>query len=770
MAAARNVEQDVEFRHDIEDIIGKPSVRLSGASVHEDRMKISPSFSIAISEQLSKWRFKRTESRLLGDISNISWHRKFAVEVLENHAFELFVGSLILFNLFLIIAETDATADGDSAPGWISFTNYMLITIYTLEVSAKLFAYHRRFFHCNWNIMDLSVISLDVMFIFLELVAGGMPKVSVFRIFRLVRLMRAFKAMSMFPELAMLLRGFMSAIRAIFWGMLLIVVFITIWSILAVQLIHPLNKEVARLDPNVYSGCERCPRAFQSVFQSNLTIFQTIVAGDSWGQLALPIIEHNPLAVLFFLCVLVTVGIAIMNLILAVIVDRAQGTKQESLEEIIKQKEKEFGEAAQHLLKLCSGLDSDHSGFLSKDEIMAGFESEEFAMNMTVMSLEKEDMCAIFDVLDDDGSGDVSYKELVKQLFRFRQPDLRTAIFELTRLHQKVQNLAAVTKTSGDENHNSLIALLTDTRDHVHAVHAIHVDPDSPMQRPAFHTASSSMLGSIEHSPRPSTTHDERIGTVEVTPVHAPPPLTLPQPPSPETKLDMKSDEVNDEVALGSNFYRPASPSHSPWAGPDPLMAGLLDLLRQMNEELGQHMGQLLQTSEAHSRLLFGMRSSMQEIYGKLEQTVPSKWEGLHHSPSFGRSPMSSGRLLDHDGAISPLELQVRVTETLLRDNESNVRSLLSDPSRWNGRHPQTPPRTPPLQLIPQERAPPPTNLLGLGACCKSQPELRVPIDHSRVDLSTVDLSSLPEMRVSGGPPGIETQRDGRPPESGERR
>ena len=36
-----------------------------------------------------------------------------------------------------------------------------------------------------------------------------------------------------------------------------------------------------------YDGCDRCPDAFASVFDSLLTFIQTILAGDSWGQVSL---------------------------------------------------------------------------------------------------------------------------------------------------------------------------------------------------------------------------------------------------------------------------------------------------------------------------------------------------------------------------------------------------------------------------------------------------------------------------------------------------
>ena len=62
--------------------------------------------------------------------------------------------------------------------------------------------------------------------------------------------------------------------------------------------------------------------------------------------------------------------------------------------------------------------------------------------------------------LKPDGSGDVSYNELVNQLHRFRSPDMRTAICELTKLHQKVQNLFEFDRLESRRNHTLLLDLL----------------------------------------------------------------------------------------------------------------------------------------------------------------------------------------------------------------------------------------------------------------------------------------------------------------------
>merc|ERR1712061_10232 len=107
--------------------------------------------------------------------------------------------------------------------------------------------------------------------------------------------------------------------RAMLFGSCLLVCMLGFFSIVLVQFIHPVN---SRIDWSE-SGCRRCPRGFKSVADSILTLFAQIVAGDSWGLISIPVIEDSWGLGLMLPVVQVIIGVATMNLILAVVVDRA---------------------------------------------------------------------------------------------------------------------------------------------------------------------------------------------------------------------------------------------------------------------------------------------------------------------------------------------------------------------------------------------------------------------------------------------------------------
>lgn len=90
----------------------------------------------------------------------------------------------------------------------------------------------------------------------------------------------------------------------------------TVWAMLIVEWVYP---RVQSLHDNegLFEDCEQCVRATSSVMNANLLLFKTVIAGDSWGLIAVPVIEHYPATALFFMGSLLTLVFGVLNLIVA---------------------------------------------------------------------------------------------------------------------------------------------------------------------------------------------------------------------------------------------------------------------------------------------------------------------------------------------------------------------------------------------------------------------------------------------------------------------
>merc|ERR1719498_2136258 len=110
-----------------------------------------------------------------------------------------------------------------------------------------------------------------------------------------------------------------------FWGFVMIIVLLCLFSVLCVEVVHPISLRI-------HKDNEYCIHAFATVWHCMLMFFQTLVAGDSWGRCTLPIIKEDWWAFLIFSAAVISVQLGFMNLILAVIVERAAEAKEEDEE------------------------------------------------------------------------------------------------------------------------------------------------------------------------------------------------------------------------------------------------------------------------------------------------------------------------------------------------------------------------------------------------------------------------------------------------------
>mmetsp|Transcript_119937 Transcript_119937/g.311253 ORF Transcript_119937/g.311253 Transcript_119937/m.311253 type:complete len:734 (+) Transcript_119937:107-2308(+) len=386
--------------------------------------------------------------------------RVVLAKLVLSHEFETIMGSIIVLNIVLMVYETDCDAecypdfDGKikECPAaadnqvWILVVNRLLLALYSMEIVVRMFVERTMYFQNRWNWLDSFVVLSGWA---AEVLNNGI-NANFLRAFRVARLLRAARVLLAIRELYLLMSGLMSSLRTIAYGAFMLLAMLVLYAILVVQLIHPINARIT------YPGCERCARGFASVWSTSLTLFQQIVAGDSWGLISVPVIEANPwLAGPILLIVSITVGLGLMNLILAVIVERAAEAREQDTMNRAKQKEKDRQKTMIELATLCANMDCDGNGTLSLDELLEGFEtSDEFQSLMHVMDVNKEDLSRVFTTIKyckepgrttyfsehQSDQDHLSYMQFCEQLHRVQSRDTRMIMLEITSVLYEVQH------------------------------------------------------------------------------------------------------------------------------------------------------------------------------------------------------------------------------------------------------------------------------------------------------------------------------------------
>merc|ERR1712194_635100 len=169
---------------------------------------------------------------------------------------------------------------------------------------------------------------------------------------------------------------------------------------------------------------EFCALAFSSVTRSVIFFWTTLVAGDAWGTCILPLIAKMPLSFVLFAAALVSVQLGFMNLVLAVIVDRAAEARElDALE--AREKKKIADEASMEIWRrLMQAMDLDSNGTVSLEELLTGAEEEEMKEKLEDMNLEADDLEDLFYFMDCEEDGALDYHEFVNAFHKAQSQDV----------------------------------------------------------------------------------------------------------------------------------------------------------------------------------------------------------------------------------------------------------------------------------------------------------------------------------------------------------
>eukprot|EP00927_Polykrikos_kofoidii_P032535 TRINITY_DN2768_c0_g1_i6.p1 TRINITY_DN2768_c0_g1~~TRINITY_DN2768_c0_g1_i6.p1 ORF type:complete len:639 (+),score=70.43 TRINITY_DN2768_c0_g1_i6:112-2028(+) len=334
--------------------------------------------------------------------------------------FNLFIGLATFFNMMVLIVEVDTLATSQPVPNWINTSTAVLMWTYAADVIMKIYAHRWRCLTDVSNLVDAIVVLLDLVFALLAAIADtSVPSVVFLRAFRLLRLYRLVKSVMIFRELVLMMQGLVSALRAIFFGAFLIGLALTAWSILAVQFLHPLVRTL--VDNGHFEGCADCEDAFASVMKSNLTLWKTIVAGDGWGILGVPLLLHFPLSGLILLPAFVSISLGLVNVVAAVIVDRQTQARVNDDQLLHMMHQEDLLQSYGKLRSLFESLDADQGGSLTLAELEDNYETnDEFRFMLDVLDIQRSDIPTVCEIMDSDQSGDVTFAEFVEKLHQIK--------------------------------------------------------------------------------------------------------------------------------------------------------------------------------------------------------------------------------------------------------------------------------------------------------------------------------------------------------------
>eukprot|EP00811_Abedinium_folium_P026348 NODE_3870_length_1970_cov_10.243082.p1 GENE.NODE_3870_length_1970_cov_10.243082~~NODE_3870_length_1970_cov_10.243082.p1 ORF type:complete len:601 (-),score=132.93 NODE_3870_length_1970_cov_10.243082:166-1968(-) len=223
---------------------------------------------------------------------------------------DVFFGALIIFNAVVVGIQVQLQIS--DIRGWTVFfwMHFILTLVFVVEVALRLMANGKAFIQNPLELSDLVVVTTSLVEVSIALNNGHTDacSFSTWRMLRLLMTSRLLRLLHIWPQLLLLMTSLATSIKAIFWAFFLLAVVWYLCSLFLTLLLGTSN------NPALRESFGRIGRSVYTHF-----VIQTL---EAFPSLARDAAEESWLWYLYFVAFIMFSTMVLVNLIVAVIVER----------------------------------------------------------------------------------------------------------------------------------------------------------------------------------------------------------------------------------------------------------------------------------------------------------------------------------------------------------------------------------------------------------------------------------------------------------------
>ena len=225
--------------------------------------------------------------------------------LVEGRRAQALITALIVLNAVTLGLETSPSIRGTYGSALAVF-DALVLTVFVLEIAAKLYGRGRAFFRDPWNVFDFLVVGIALV-----------PTSGPFSVLRALRILRIMRLVSVVPQMRRVTQALVLAIPGMAPIIGLIGIIFYVAAVIATSFFG------ATFDA-----------WFGTVGESMYTLFQ-IMTLESWSMgIVRPVMAEYPYAWIFFVPFIVITSFAVINLFIGVIVDAMQTQHEQEAAEV----------------------------------------------------------------------------------------------------------------------------------------------------------------------------------------------------------------------------------------------------------------------------------------------------------------------------------------------------------------------------------------------------------------------------------------------------
>lgn len=226
--------------------------------------------------------------------------RAKARRLVERETFKNVIMIVIIISAIAIGLGTAPSIEAKFGPA-LELVDNVVIAIFVIELSLKLFGYGLNFFKSGWNIFDLVIVMISMA-----------PADESLRALRTLRILRAMRILSIVPQMRKVVTALLTALPGMASVVIVLGIVFYIFAVIATRL---------------YS--EAFPQWFGTIGESLYSLFQVMTL-ESWSMgIVRPVMEQFPYAWAVFVPFIMATSFTVVNLVVGLIVN----TMQEAVEE-----------------------------------------------------------------------------------------------------------------------------------------------------------------------------------------------------------------------------------------------------------------------------------------------------------------------------------------------------------------------------------------------------------------------------------------------------
>jgi len=214
---------------------------------------------------------------------------------LESARFQKAITVLIAINAVTLGIETSKEAMAAAGP-LLSMIDKAILSVFVVELLAKLIVYRSRFHKDPWNVFDFIIVGIALM-----------PATGNLSVLRALRILRVLRLVSAVPSMRRVVSALLAAIPGMGSIVMLLALIFYVFSVMATKFFS-----------------ETFPQWFGTIGESAYSLFQ-IMTLESWSMgIVRPVMESYPLAWAFFLPFILITSFTVLNLFIGIVVDAMQ--------------------------------------------------------------------------------------------------------------------------------------------------------------------------------------------------------------------------------------------------------------------------------------------------------------------------------------------------------------------------------------------------------------------------------------------------------------